>query len=179
MRKIIWSFLEIFETLLIALVAVVLIRVFIAQPFLVSGSSMEPSFYNGDYLLVDELTYRFRKPQRGEVVVFKNPLDDSSYYIKRIVGLPGEKVVLNQGKVTIEKNGAVVDIKEAYTINDSGLKYQEFVLDADDYFVLGDNRGFSYDSRSWGALPGDNIVGVVRLRLWPLGRVMAISAPKY
>lgn len=179
MRKIIWSFLEIFETLLIALVAVVLIRFFIAQPFLVSGSSMEPSFYNGDYLLVDELTYRFRKPQRGEVVVFKNPLDDSSYYIKRIVGLPGEKVVLNQGRVTIENNGAVVDIKEAYTTNDSGLKYQEFVLDADDYLVLGDNRGFSYDSRSWGALPEDNIVGLVRLRLWPLGRVMAISAPEY
>ena len=88
MKKFLWSFFEVIETVIIAVVAVVLVRMFIVQPFVVSGASMEPSFYNGNYLLVDELTYRFREPERGEVIVFRYPGDEKSFYIKRIIGLP-------------------------------------------------------------------------------------------
>ncbi len=100
-----WSLFEVFETFIIALVAVFVVRAFIAQPFLVSGSSMEPNFYDGDYLLVDELTYRFREPVRGEVVVFRYPGDERSYYIKRVIGLPGEDVRIEKGKVTVTPKG--------------------------------------------------------------------------
>jgi len=181
MRKFFWSFFEIFETFVIALVAVFLIRTFIAQPFLVSGSSMEPTFYHGNYLLVDELTYSFREPQRGEVIVFRYPKDPNSYFIKRIIGLPGEKVILEDGKIIIENSEGVKELKENYVF--SYQKYNkdrlEVALGSQQYFVLGDNRNFSYDSRSWGPLERYYIVGLVRLRLWPLNEVMAFNKPVY
>ena len=92
MKKILWSLFEVFETVTIAVVAVILVRYFVVQPFVVSGASMEPTFYNGNYLLIDELSYRFRSPERGEVVVFRYPGDQKSFYIKRIIGLPGERI---------------------------------------------------------------------------------------
>src|SRR3989344_9672997 len=101
MRKFFASILEILEIAVVAIVAVFVIRSFLIQPFLVSGSSMVPNFSNGDYLLIDELTYRFRTPQRGEVVVFRYPGDPSTYFIKRIIGLPNERVVLGDGKITV------------------------------------------------------------------------------
>jgi len=181
MRKIFWSFFEVFETFFIALLAVFLIRNFIAQPFLVSGSSMEPTFYHGNYLLVDELTYNFREPQRGEVIVFHYPKEPTSYFIKRVIGLPGEKVVLEGGKVIIENQQGVKKLEESYILRyqrDSKDRF-EINLGPNQYFVLGDNRDFSYDSRSWGPLDKKYIVGVVRLRLWPLNQVMAFNAPVY
>ncbi len=179
MRKILWSFLEVIEALAIAVVAVFLVRNFIAQPFLVSGSSMEPSFFNGNYLLVDELTYRFREPQRGEVVVFRYPLDRKAFYIKRIVGLPGEQVVIeNRGVSIIDESGKDI-LNEPYLLTAGTRGQFDTVLDENEYFVMGDNRNFSFDSRSWGPLSREDIIGVARLRLWPINEVKAFTAPTY
>lgn len=179
MKKIFWSFLEIFETVIIAVVAVMLIRTFVVQPFLVSGSSMEPTFENGNYLLVDELAYRFREPERGEVVVFKDPINGSSFYIKRIIGLPGERVVINNGEVSVYKGDELKRLEEGYVLNVDQREDYEKKLGEDEYFVMGDNRGFSFDSRNWGPLDENKLVGSVRFRLWPVKEAMAISKPAY
>ena len=143
---------------------------------------MVPNFSNGDYLLVDELTYRFRPPERGEVVVFRYPNDLSTYFIKRIVGLPGERIVIKDNKITVynqtTSRGFVLDEsylpKSVYTNGD-----EEFKLKDGQYLTLGDNRSYSFDSRSWGPLLKDDIIGLVRLRLWPITDLRAFAAPQY
>ncbi len=179
MRKFLWSFFEIIQTIAVAVVAVFLVRTFVAQPFLVSGSSMEPNFDDGNYLLVDELTYRFRNPERGEVIVFKYPGDRRSYYIKRIIGLPGERVTINKGEITIYKESEELVLREDYIKSMLTTGRFEARLEADQYFVMGDNRNFSFDSRNWGSLNRSDIIGVARFRLWPISEVMAFSAPNY
>ncbi|MEX2436616.1 MAG: signal peptidase I [Candidatus Paceibacterota bacterium] len=180
-KKAFWSFLEIFEVIIVAIVAVFIIRAFIAQPFLVSGSSMEPSFHNGNYLIVDELTYNFRSPQRGEIIVFNSPDGSGTYYIKRVIGLPGESVIIDGDEVTIISEEGSKVLTEDYILEGgrSSVLYQEAQLSEKEYFVMGDNRGFSFDSRSWGALNKDNIIGVVRFRLWPLPEIMTVKTPGY
>ncbi len=179
MKKIFWSLLEMLETVAIAVAAVILVRTFVAQPFLVSGSSMEPTFMNGDYLLVDELTYHLRQPERGEVIVLKYPKDPSSYFIKRIIGLPGETVIIKNGIVSILDNGKNLVLNEPYVDQKMATTNFEETLGPNEYFVMGDNRNFSYDSRSWGPVPSNDVVGMVRLRLWPLQTAMAFGAPNY
>jgi len=125
---------------------------------------MEPNFESGDYLLVDEVTYRFREPERGEVVVFRNPANENEFYIKRVVGLPGETVIIQDGQVTIDGE----PIKEGYLSDGQNLKGEYiFKLAEGEHFVMGDNRAQSFDSRSWGPLDEDLIIGIVRLRFWP------------
>ncbi len=179
MRKLIWSFFEFLESFLIAALVVFLVRTYLVQPFLVSGSSMEPNFSDGNYLLVDELTYRFREPLRGEVIVFRYPKEPSSYFIKRIIGLPGEKLVIENNEIKIFKSEEVKVLKEPYLLKERKPINFEIALGEDEYFVMGDNRDFSYDSRSWGPLKRNDIIGLVRLRLWPLNQVMAFQAPVY
>ena len=183
MRKFLASLLEIFEIAVIAIAAVFLVRTFLVQPFLVSGTSMAPNFSNGDYVLVDELTYRIRLPERGEVVVFHDPEDYSTYFIKRIIGLPGETVKIASNTVTIYKNASDTT---GFALDESYLPQglltsgdATYALSSSTYLLLGDNRPASYDSRSWGALPTKNIVGLVRIRLWPLGAITAFAAPQY
>ena len=164
LKQFLLPFLEIFEILAVVLISIYIIYGFIAQPFLVQGASMEPNFSSGDYLLVDEATYRFREPERGEVIVFRNPSNTSEFFIKRIVGLPGEEVVINDNDVVIDGE----EIDEVYlgeAISVEG-KYR-LQLDDDEFFVMGDNRPQSFDSRSWGPLGDGFIIGVVRLRFWP------------
>ena len=182
MKAFLYSFWEIFEVVAIAVVAVVAIRSFIVQPFLVSGASMEPNFSSGDYLLIDEVSYRFNQPERGNVIVFHYPGDESVYYIKRVIGLPGERLLISDGKIKIfnseNPDGFVLD--EFYL--PSGLKIsgnEEITLKDGQYFVMGDNRNYSFDSRSWGNLQKSEIVGLVRLRLWPFNKAMAIGQPAY
>ena len=179
MRKFLWSFFEVLESVTVAVVLVFLVRYFIAQPFLVSGSSMEPNFKNGDYLLVDELAYRFRSPSRGEVVIFRYPGDPRVHYIKRIIGLPGERVTGDGDKITVFENGEGKVLNESYVWAKGNRAKFDVTLGLNEYFVMGDNRNFSFDSRSWGALPQDDIIGLARFRLWPITRVMAFSAPAY
>jgi signal peptidase I len=182
MRKFLASLLEIFEIAVIAIVAVFLVRTFLVQPFLVSGTSMVPNFSNGDYVLVDELTYRIRPPERGEVVVFHDPEDYSTYFIKRIIGLPGEQVTIASDTIMVvnASHPAGFTLDESYLPNGvitSGT--ETYALSSSTYLLLGDNRPASYDSRSWGPLPAKNIVGLVRIRLWPIDAITAFAAPKY
>src|SRR5437660_101171 len=132
MRKFLWSSLEVLETAAIAFIAVYLVRSYVAQPFLVSGSSMEPTFSDGNYLLVDELSYHFREPERGEVIIFHPPVNPKSYYIKRMIGLPGEKVVINVGTVSVyEPNGSKLVLQEPYTAEKAATDHFEIILKAD------------------------------------------------
>jgi len=180
MRKFFWSLFEVVETVAIAVIAVILVRTFIAQPFLVSGSSMEPNFKDGDYLLVDELSYRFREPARGEVIVFKYPGDHKAYYIKRIIGLPGERVVVKDDVVTVyDINGEKIVLNEPYISGMSVPKNVDETLAQNEYFVMGDNRDFSYDSRSWGPLTRADVTGLVKFRLWPVSAISSFKPAIY
>ena len=140
---------------------------------------MEPNFHNGDYLIVDEISYRFQTPQRGDVIVFKFPYDTTQRYIKRIIGLPGETVEVKDGKIVIYKDGAFL-LEESYIpslVQTQGTNKVE--LKDSEYFVLGDNRQFSSDSRRWGPLPKENIIGKALLRVLPLSAMATIAAPNY
>lgn len=173
----------IFETIkivVLALVIVVPIRYFLFQPFFVRGSSMEPNFQDFDYLIIDEISYRLREPKRGEVIVFKYPNDPSSRYIKRIVGLPGEEIKIEDGKVFVQEDSQFRQLNEDYlppfAMTDGSA---HVFLGANEYFVLGDNREFSFDSRRWGALEREEIIGRVFLRLFPFSCLAKIEAPLY
>ena len=178
MKSFLLAVWEVLEVVLVAVVTVFLIRNFLMQPFLVSGASMEPNFNSGNYLIIDEITYRLRPPERGEVIVFKYPNNPSVYYIKRIVGLPGEKIDIRGGAVTVFNSEMPQGfaLKEDYL--SSGLRTSGIIaktLNDGEYFVLGDNRNYSYDSRSWGVLDKKYIVGIARLRLLPINKVQAFS----
>ncbi|MBN2197989.1 signal peptidase I [Candidatus Wolfebacteria bacterium] len=182
MKSFFYSLWEVLEIVLIAVITVFIVRNFLIQPFLVDGTSMEPNFSSGDYLLIDEISYRFREPRRGEVIVFHYPGNESTYYIKRIIGLPNEKLIMNEGKITVFNE----EYPEGFVINENYLPSyietsgdRDFVLDDDEYFVMGDNRKYSFDSRSWGNLQEKEIVGLARLRLWPFNKAMAIEKPAY
>ncbi|MDO8752157.1 MAG: signal peptidase I [Candidatus Wolfebacteria bacterium] len=179
LKNVVWSFFEVVETLAVALVAVFLVRTFIAQPFLVSGGSMEPNFTNGNYLLVDELSYRLREPERGEIIVFKYPKNHKTFYIKRVIGLPGETIKVQGGKVEIQTERGELPLKEEYIDPAWTSGNVDVTLGENEFFVMGDNRNFSYDSRSWGPVKENEIVGIVRLRLWPVNEVMAFGKPAY
>ena len=164
------SFLkELFRFALLALIIVLPIRLFVAQPFIVSGASMEETFSTGEYLIIDQLTYHFEDPRRGDVIVFRYPNDPSKFFIKRIIGLPGDTIHVAGGSVSISNGdtGGDVTIVEPYVHSMSGTTLTT-TLDDDEYFVMGDNRDASSDSRSWGPLPEENIIGRALLRLFPL-----------
>jgi signal peptidase I len=170
------SFQEILTFALIALAVVIPIRVFIAQPFIVHGASMEPTFETGEYLIVDQLTYHFESPQRGDVIIMRYPKDPSTFFIKRIIGLPGETVELAGKNVIIHP----ADGSAPFPLDESfldparvGDQYATFTLTDSQYFVMGDNRVESSDSRSWGPLPAGDVVGRAMLRLFPLNRISA------
>jgi len=175
------SFLwEIGKIVTIALVIVVGLRAFVFQPFLVRGASMEPNFHNWDYLIVDEISYRWRSPERGEVIVFKYPRDASQRYIKRIIGLPGETIEVNDGKVTVLRGSEKVALDESDYLSVSDTPGSVTVtLEANEYFVLGDNRLASSDSRVWGVLPRRNIVGRAFLRAFPVRRIRHFKTPNF
>ena len=167
------SFLwELIRIIIIAFILMVGFRIFVAEPFVVSGSSMVPNFHNREYLVVDKISYRFSDPARGDVIVFRYPKDTSQYFIKRIIGLPGEKVQVENGQVRIfnaeHPQGTIID--EPYLPNnDNTFGPNEVIsLGTDQYYVLGDNRLASSDSRVWGILPKHDIVGTAWLRAFPL-----------
>lgn len=162
---------EIIRFSLIALIVVLPVRLFIAQPFIVSGASMEHTFSTGEYLIVDQLTYHLEEPSRGDVIIFRYPRDPSKFYIKRIIGLPGDTVSIADHEVTITNaehpEGVLLDESYIFGVRPLGSLTQS--LGAGEYFVMGDNRDASSDSRSWGVLQRDHIIGRAFLRLFPLG----------
>jgi signal peptidase I len=159
--------LNIVEILVIFLLFILPIRLFLFEPFFVKGDSMEPNFHSWDYLIIDKLTYLYRLPQRGEVVVFKPPFDNNIYYIKRIIGLPNERIVIDESKIIIynKKNPQGLVLNEPYVANHYTPGLIDVQLKDDEYFVLGDNREVSYDSRKWGPLKKERIVGKVLFQL--------------
>ncbi|TAN33493.1 signal peptidase I [Patescibacteria group bacterium] len=173
--------LELIKVLVLAGVTIVLVRYFLFKPFYVKGASMEPNFYDHEYLIIDELTYRFRPPERGEVIVFKYPENPKDFFLKRIVGLPGERVKVAEGKITIYNQefpeGKILD--EPYLVGDITVGEKSTNLGPEQYFVLGDNRANSYDSRRFGAIDKSLIVGRSLFRGWPLNRIEFFKAPTY
>jgi signal peptidase I len=163
---------EILKYALFALVVVLPIRAWIAQPFVVSGGSMDNTFKDGQYLIVDEISYRFKDPERGDVLIFKYPGDTSKYFIKRLIGLPGEKVTVSNDLVTVQnaEHPKGMALNEPYT-GSRTLGNTAVTLGPDEYFVMGDNRLVSLDSRAWGVLPREDIVGKPALRLLPLSGI--------
>lgn len=162
------EFKEIFTFVVFAVVLVFGIRAFIAQPFVVEGESMYPTFDSGDYLIVDELSYRFTEIERGDVVIFRYPNNPKVFYIKRIIGLPGERVSIVRGIATVTRtDGSTFTVNEPYVVSEDATYTLEATLGPDQYFVMGDNRPKSSDSRVWGPLPKENIIGRAFLRLLP------------
>ena len=164
-------FTELLKFAALALVIVVPIRLFVAQPFIVSGASMDPTFKNGQYLIVDELSYRLEAPKQGDVIVFRYPKDPSQFFIKRIIGLPGDTVQIKNGQVYVTHGGNTKKLDESYVVNLGNGPDSTVTLDSTNYFVMGDNRPESSDSRIWGTLPRTNIVGHVLVRLLPFDTI--------
>jgi signal peptidase I len=180
MKKFFLPLFEILKIVILALIIVLPIRYFIFQPFIVRGASMEPNFSEGDYLIVDQLSYRIREPERGEVVIFKYPDRPKARFIKRIVGLPGETIEIENGLIKISKNGKTEILEESYPkIADPRKRELKITLKENEYFVLGDNRIASFDSRVFGAISKKYIVGKVALRLWPIKKIEWFKAPSY
>ncbi len=178
------SFLEIVKIVVISAAIVIPIRLFIVCPFYVQGASMEPNFYDKEYLLVDEISYRFREPERGEVVVFRYPEDPREYFIKRIIGLPGETLKIDNGGVYLldKSTNSWTKLAESYLVSDSNtltFEAQQVTLGPDEFFVLGDNREHSRDSRYFGPLNRRYLIGRVMFRGLPLKRVQFFKAPTY
>ncbi|HBK33996.1 TPA: signal peptidase I [Candidatus Uhrbacteria bacterium] len=174
-------FLEVAQVMIISAAIILPIRYFLVQPFYVKGASMEPSYYDHEYLIIDELSYRLRDPMRGEVVVFRYPLDPSQFFIKRIVGLPGETVEINNGHVTIyneeHPNGEILEEEYLHPNLTAGKKM--VTLGTDEYYVLGDNRDESMDSRKFGPITQDEVIGRVWIRGLPISRIEVMDIPVY
>ena len=163
----------------VSIIAVFIVRTFIAQPFVVSGESMEPTFYTGDYLIVDQLSYSLKNPERGDVIVFKYPLLPSRFFIKRIIGLPGETIKIEGENIYIKEVGSdeFKLIDEKY-IEHKQNDFREQSLENDEYFVMGDNRTASLDSREWGPLKENYIKGKALFRLYPLNKIEFLPGKK-
>ena len=169
------TFFDLIKFALLALVIIVPIRTFIAQPFIVSGASMVPTFEDRDYLIVDELSYRLSEPHRGDVVIMRFPEDKKRFFIKRIVGLPNETISVAKSQTTITNaehpQGMILD--ESYVKNKSDQQ-ASVTLGSDEYFVMGDNRSGSFDSRSWGPLKRNLIIGRPLVRLLPVKHIKGL-----
>ncbi|MDP2736135.1 MAG: signal peptidase I [bacterium] len=165
---------EVARVVVVALIIVIPLRVFVFEPFLVKGDSMVPNYHNGDYLIVDKLSYLLGAPQRGDVIVLKYPFDQSQRFLKRVIGLPGESVEVQDGKVVVygqdgqETGAAVLDESLYLSLGLQTPGSLRIDLREGEYFVLGDNRPASSDSRKWGVLARQLIVGKVLLNVFSL-----------
>ncbi|HOV78562.1 MAG TPA: signal peptidase I [Bacillota bacterium] len=160
-------FSEIFESVAIAVILAVIIRLFVLEPFYIPSGSMEPTLKENDRIIVSKLTYRFQEPKRGDIVVFKYPKDPRRNFVKRLIAVGGETVALRNSRLYI--NGQPV--QEDYL--PQGLRFADYgpvEVPSGSYFMLGDNRNNSDDSRAWGFLPRNLIVGKEIFIYWPPGR---------
>lgn len=169
---------ELLHVVVISLAIIIPVRYFLIQPFYVKGASMEPNFYDHEYLIIDEIGYRMHDPARGDIVVFRYPNDPRQFFIKRVIGLPGERVKVGGGKVTIfnqeyPEGKALDETSYLGALTTSGER--DTKLGPDEYFLMGDNRPASLDSRVFGAVPRSFIVGRVWLRGWPPEKMKVFS----
>lgn len=184
----IWRFgAELIRTAIIVSVLAIAIRTFAIQPFVVEGSSMFPRFETNDFLIVDKISYRFSEPERGDIIVFKYPYDLQTNYVKRIIGLPGDTVKISDGKVIIinDAHPDGVVLSEPYLPSDNITTLSvtsatnQFIVPANKFFVLGDNRRASSDSREWGLLPKEDVIGRVFVQVYPFSRASWVSHARY
>lgn len=179
-KSFIWETIKI---VIISLIIIVPVRYYVIQPFYVQGASMEPNFFDHEYLIIDEISYRINSPERGDIIVFRYPKSPSDFFIKRVIGLPGEKVEVKENQVIIynEQNpgGFVLD-ESGYLADDVHIPGDlETTLNENEYFVMGDNRQSSLDSRSFGPITSDAIIGRTWLRGWPFDRFKVFERPDY
>ena len=176
MKKFLRFIWEVVKMVVISLAIVLPIRYFLIQPFYVKGASMEPNFHDKEYLIIDEISYRFKAPERGDIIVFRYPRDPQEYFIKRVIGLPGETVQIKDNSVYISNSEYPTGFKLPEVYLPTGVPtvaYTEDTVKVGDkqYFVLGDNRQASKDSRSFGVVDKSYLVGRVFFRGWPLNKV--------
>lgn len=175
---------ELVKIVVISLAIIIPIRYYLIQPFYVKGASMEPNFFDQEYLIINEISYRLGSPKRGDIVVFRYPRDPQEYFIKRVIGLPGEKVQVKEGEVYVfgknDPNGK--KLEEPYLqegVKTFSLSEEQVTLGENQYFVLGDNRNASKDSRSFGPVDKSFFIGKVMLRGWPFNRVRLFEQQEY
>lgn len=188
MGSFLWEVVKVFFW---AMIIIIPIRIYLFQPFFVQGASMEPNFIDSDYLIVNEFGYKttdlnfggvtllktgpFKELQRGDIVVFRYPKNPSQFFIKRIIGLPGDQLKIEGGRVTIidalHPGGFVLD--ESGYLSSDVITNGAIAMTLTDkqYFVMGDNRVHSSDSRAWGPVPTEDVIGKVLLRAWPLNKI--------
>jgi signal peptidase I len=178
---------DLVKVLVISLGIVLIIHNYVAQPFIVTGASMEPNFHTGEYLIIDDLSYMTGTPKRGDIIVFKYPKDTTQYFLKRIIGLPGEKVKIEaDGSVTIfnSENPEGFTLKESSYLPNENITFSSpnsnaLQLGSQEYYVLGDNRAVSSDSRYWGPVPKKNIVGRAFIRAFPFSEFTKFDSVTY
>jgi len=182
LKKILSFVFDIIETIVLALAIFVVIYLFLFQPHQVKGASMEPNFYDGEYILTDKFSYRFGEPKRGDVVIFKAPKNPELDYIKRIIALPGEKIQIKNEGIFINNQELDEKYLPEYMDLSGGLfltKGKEVEIPENSFFVLGDNRSHSSDSREWGPIQTSDIVGKAFLRYWPPNHFGILPKAKY
>jgi len=182
--------IEIVKVFFWAVIIILPIRIFLFQPFFVQGASMEPNFEDGEYLIINEIGYKqtnfnlntahlftintFKNLERGDVIVFRYPKNPSQFFIKRVIGLPGETIKITDGNIVIQNTenpqGFILDESEYLPTGLQTSGETSRTLEDNQYFVLGDNRSASHDSRAWGPLNKDKVIGKVLIKAWPLGR---------
>lgn len=181
LRKIYTFLIDTAQTLLLVFAVFLVIYVFLFRPFRVSGNSMDPTFVDRQYILTNLITLQFNKPKMGDVIVFKAPTDQEKDYIKRVIGVPGDTVFIKNGDVYV--NGKLLDQGQflnspVKTYGGSFLKESEAVtVPADSYFVMGDNRAGSSDSREWGFVPLKSVIGQSFFVYWPLDKIEIVKNP--
>jgi signal peptidase I len=183
-QKVMQFFWDLLKVVCVSLAIIIPVRYFLIQPFYVKGASMEPSFYDHEYLIIDEISYRVGEPERGDIIVFKYPKDPSQFFIKRIVGLPGEKIEIKDNNVYLyeSKNAKQKQILDESLYLDESAKTvgnNTWVLGEGEYYVLGDNREHSLDSRKFGPVYSDLVVGKVWFRGWPFWRFTVFPEVEY
>lgn len=169
---------EVAKVVVFALAIIIPVRYFLIQPFYVKGESMEPNFYEYEYLIINEITYRLQEPQRGDVVVLRNPQEPSQFFIKRVIGLPGEKISVRERHVYINDQSLDESVYLDASVQTTGTRAPVQLAD-NEYYVLGDNRARSLDSRVFGPVTADEFVGKTWLRAWPLHRLARFAHIPY
>jgi len=180
--------LDTIQAIVLALSVFIIVYLFFFQPHQVKGSSMYPTFVNGEFLLTNKISYRFGDPVRGDIIVFKAPKSEpcaeiECEYIKRIIGMPGDRVMVSGGKVYV--NGSLLDeskyLPKEYTTNYGSylMEGTEKVVPEGYYLPLGDNRSYSRDGREFGPVPLESIVGKAWLRYWPINKAGFVKHENY
>jgi len=172
---------DLVKVICISLAIIIPVRYFLIQPFYVKGASMEPNFYDHEYLIIDEISYRFHSPARGDIVVFKYPKDPSQYFIKRIIGLPGETVEIKGNQIYIYQGNKKYLLDETSYLSPLARMQGEYkwTLGPTEYYVLGDNRQYSLDSRIFGPIDRSLIIGRTWVRGWPLDKITVFDKVQY